>query len=307
LAEVLLATNQPAEARAVALRISGSCNGQKEQLLRPDAERVLSLIEAKLGEPGAVARLESLIASQKALGVSGLRLGLSYEARAQIAIWQRDAPAFEEYAALTAHEYRYGADSALGARYDRLINEASRQGLRTTATLDHFATNTQESELFTNEVRSSVQRSLAPEQSPSARMLAALQLICASRQVSEGQLYMRGADGLQLAASLGSAPPIAELAPLEKFLDGVEERARQLDEMSTDELVSSASGAKATVRAGNLELELLALSAIVEANHHFLGVVAVAAPERAVHEPRERQLLSSIAAQLVQARLAPRR
>jgi hypothetical protein len=241
--------------------------------------------------------------------VSGLRLGMTYEARCQIAIWQRDAAAFEEFAMLTAHEYRYGADSALGARYDRMVNEARRQGLQTTATLEHFATDAQQSTLFTGEVRSSVKRSLAPEQTTSGRMLAALQLICAARQVSEGQLFMRGAEGLQLAASLGKAPALTELAPLERFLDLAEERARRLDEMSTDELVSASD--KMTVQAGSVELELLALSAIVDANHHFLGVVAVAVPESAVHEPRERQLLGSIAAQLIpqgaRRTLAPKR
>ena len=310
LAEVLLATNQPIEARAVVLQLSAPRPGQKAHPLRPEAERALALCEARLGDAAAVPRIEALIASQRALGVSGLRLGISYEARCQIAIWQQDADAFEEYAVLTAHEYRYGADSALGARYDRMINEARRQGLQTTATLEHFATDAQESTLFTNEVRSSVKGSLKPEQTTSGRLSAALQLICAARQVSEGQLYMRGDEGMQLLASMGNAPPITEIGPLETFLDRAEERARRLDEMSTDELVSSASGAKTTVQAGSLELELLALSAIVDGNHHFVGVIAVPIPESGVHEPRERQLLGSIAAQLISQRkrtLAPKR
>jgi serine/threonine-protein kinase len=303
LAEALLATNQPAEARAVLQRLNAHS-------LRPEAERALALIEARLGDAAAVPRIEALIASQRELGVSGLRLGISYEARAQIAIWQRDANAFEEYAVLTAHEYRYGADSALGARYDRLINEARRHGLQTTATLEHFASDAQHSTIFTNDVRSTVQRSLTPEQTTSGRMLAALQLICAERHVTDGLLYVRGAEGLALAASMGmgmgmgGTPVLPELGPLEDFLDQAEERARRLDEMSTDELVSSSSGGRQSVQAGQLELELLALSAIVDANHHFVGVVAVPVPQGAVHEPRERQLLSSIAAQLIAQRRA---
>ncbi|HTU58886.1 MAG TPA: hypothetical protein VMF89_10645, partial [Polyangiales bacterium] len=131
LAEALLATNQASEAHAVVLRLSAPRGAQKAHPLRPEAERVMAQIEARLGDAGAVPRIEALIAHQRELGVSGLRLGLSYEARCQIAIWQRDAAAFEEYAVLTAHEYRYGADSALGARYDRMVNEARRQGLQT--------------------------------------------------------------------------------------------------------------------------------------------------------------------------------
>jgi hypothetical protein len=42
-----------------------------------------------------VDRIEAVIAQQTQSGVTGSRLGLSYETRAQIAIWQRDAAAFE--------------------------------------------------------------------------------------------------------------------------------------------------------------------------------------------------------------------
>ena len=94
LAEVLLAMDQPEAARQAALRVIR----QVESLQPPLAwmVRALALAEAKLGLPEAVPRLEALIARQNELGVTGLRLGAIYEARAQIAIWQRDAEAFSD-------------------------------------------------------------------------------------------------------------------------------------------------------------------------------------------------------------------
>ena len=53
-----------------------------------------------------------------------MNLGVSYEARARIAIWAGDGPGVAEYARLTAHEYRHGSGSPLGARYERLMDEA---------------------------------------------------------------------------------------------------------------------------------------------------------------------------------------
>jgi hypothetical protein len=300
MAEVLLATNQVTQAHEIMLRLDRLRADRHALELRPEAVRMLALIEAKLGDPNALPRLAKLIAQQTELGVSGLRLGLSYEARAQIAIWQRDAEAFEEYAGLTAHEYRYGAESALGARYDRLVNEARRQGLQTTATLEHFATNAQDSQmLYTNEVRSSVHRSLTQEQAPAARMQAVLQLICVSRQITDGKLYMRGPDGLQLTATLGNLPAISDLSELERFLERAQERANQLDEMTTGELASSSKLPRPIVRAGEIELDLLSLSTIVDNVQQFIGLIAVPSGRGHVDEPRERQLLHTVAAQLL--------
>jgi hypothetical protein len=90
--------------------------------------RTLALAEAKLGaHDEACKRLDALIAAQTELGVSGLLLGATYEARARIAIWASDEAAVERYARLTAQEYRHGLGSPLGARYERLMDEARRK------------------------------------------------------------------------------------------------------------------------------------------------------------------------------------
>jgi hypothetical protein len=296
LGEVLSNTGQAARARDLLARL----HEPPAPELRPEAVRVLALVEAKLDDDAAIPRLQALIEKQRELGVSGLHLGLSYEARAQIAIWQRDAAAFEEYATLAAHEFRYGADSALGARYARLLNEASRAGLQTSATLEYFATTAEGGEtLFTSAAHSAVQRSFAPTQSVASRLQSALQLICNARQVSDGQLFVCRAGGLQLAATQGNAPTLADLGPLQQLIGSATEHARQLEEMSTDELASSAKLEPAKLRVGDSELELLPLSAVVDGVRCFAGVVAIAVGSGAADELRERQLLSSIAAQLL--------
>jgi hypothetical protein len=110
---------------------------------------------------------------------------------------------------------------------------------------------------------------------------------------------MRGPDGLKLAAAQGALPALNDLGPLDELLTRAEARAQQLDEMSTDELISSAKLGKTTVRAGGAELELLTLSAVVNDTQRFVGVVALPANEGSLDEPRERHLLRAVAAQLL--------
>jgi hypothetical protein len=74
-------------------------------------------------------RLERLIERQRELGVSGLQLGATYEARTRVAIHALDHDAARSYAQRTAEEYRHGLGSVLGARYERLCEEARRAGI----------------------------------------------------------------------------------------------------------------------------------------------------------------------------------
>jgi hypothetical protein len=103
-----------------------------------ELERALALAEAKLPDMTEVAtqRIMRSIVAQTELGIQGLRLGASYEARTRLAIWAGDGPAAVHYARLTAHEYRYGAGSVLGARYQKLREEARLAGIDLLPELD---------------------------------------------------------------------------------------------------------------------------------------------------------------------------
>jgi tetratricopeptide (TPR) repeat protein len=103
--------------------------------------RSLALAEAKRGELAAAAtRLETLIGQQRALGVEGLELGASYEARARVAIWAADPAGVQHFGQLTATEYRCGSGSPLAGRYNRLLREAERNAPGVLASLTDLLT-----------------------------------------------------------------------------------------------------------------------------------------------------------------------
>jgi tetratricopeptide (TPR) repeat protein len=139
LSEALVGLERVEEAHALVAAALALCEVQQVESHSYELIRALAIAEAKLGqlEP-AIARLEALIHKQTAAGVSGLRLGLSYEARAQVAIWAGDEDALKHNAQLTAREYRYGARSPLSARYERLLNDAQRSGMLCTPELAGF-------------------------------------------------------------------------------------------------------------------------------------------------------------------------
>ncbi len=123
--DALNALGRHTKARAAGLEALAICKQLEIEIAAVPIARGVALAEARLGEHGgAAARLEAAIALQLSLGVSGLHLGASYEARARVAIMAADEAALALYATLTAREYRHGRGSPLGARYERLMREA---------------------------------------------------------------------------------------------------------------------------------------------------------------------------------------
>ncbi len=168
--------------------------------------RALSLAETKLGHYAkASERLEAVMNEQTELGVTGLLLGATYEARARIAIWAGDEPAVEKYGRLTAQEYRHGLGSPLGARYERLMDEARRSVALTLPKLSQL-----ESTQIGGgapSVSTIVTRLLQGADTREERAARALHLLCAERAAIEGHLYLCGETGLLLVASEGTASP----------------------------------------------------------------------------------------------------
>jgi len=129
LAEALLLTEQLSAARQRARAALDRCRELEIVSVTDGMLRSWAVAEAKLGRfESALSEMQTLIEQQRELGIAGLKLGLSYEACARIAIVSGDEDAFDRYARLTAREYRHGAGCPLGARYDALINEARRRG-----------------------------------------------------------------------------------------------------------------------------------------------------------------------------------
>ena len=125
LTDTLLSLGRSADAHALVAAAYAQSKARGMHATVFEIVRMLGLTEARLGRyDQASARLDQLIADQSALGVSGLNLGASYEARARAAIWAGDTQAVKRYSALAAQQYRYGHGSMLSVRYERLMEEA---------------------------------------------------------------------------------------------------------------------------------------------------------------------------------------
>jgi hypothetical protein len=300
LAETLLAMDRPEEARALASAALEVCDARKIGSHAFDIVRVLALAEAKLGDVHAAPRLDALIDKQLQLGVTGLRLGLSYEARAQTALWSGDESAFEQYARLTAREYRYGAHSPLGARYERLVNEASRRGFHASSNLvDVAPTALDSNSLASDDVHSVVMRSMARARRTEERASAALHLVCDARAANEGHLYLTSATGLVLSASRGGTPPESLAARVGEYLAREQTRSADMEEMATGELLEDDVDSS-NVRISGVTYELYLLSCLVGAVGTVAGVAAVVTGEASLRSATQGQLLTVLAAHLLQ-------
>ena len=128
--EALISLSRFEEARARGVEVLESCEAQSIGLTAFVVRRALAIAEAKLGDfAAASARLERVLDELRSFGIEGLELGATYEARTRVAIWAADPDAAERFGRLTAEEYRYGEASPLGARYERLWDEARTAGV----------------------------------------------------------------------------------------------------------------------------------------------------------------------------------
>jgi hypothetical protein len=301
LAESLLGLGRDEEARVVANTALRVCDAKGIGAAAFDLVRILALAEAKLGIASAAQRLDGLIAKQNQVGSTGLRMGLSYEARARIAIWSADAAAFEHFSELTAREYRHGARNSLAARYERLMNEASRAGLRAKVSLEEFeALAADTSEIAGDQLMTVITRSMAEHRGSDERTQLALKMICAAHAATVGHLYLITPAGLVLRASQGVDSPAPELA--ERVSSYVSEKlhdADEMDEMVTGDLPDD-DALTSLVRASGGSYELLPLGCAIDATSTLAGVAVVRVDEAHTRNQKQAQLLNALATSLLQ-------
>jgi hypothetical protein len=154
-----------------------------------------------------------VIEAQKRLGVSGLLLGANYEARARVAILAGDETALSAFAALTASEYRRSAGSPLGARHERLLDDARvafphRMITLSEAEMRSAAASGIERQPTAARLVSQVLRQATTAQE---RASFALSLLCEDSRASAGYLYLIAEQGLVLAAVQGDGAANPEL------------------------------------------------------------------------------------------------
>jgi len=207
--DTLCALGRHPAARRIATDALDRCRELGMDASSHEIARGLALAEAFLGDHAAGwTRLEDLIEVKTKRGASGLHLGVCYETGARIAIWTGDGQRLQHYARLTAIEYRYGHGSPLGARYERLMDEARKSGVGTLPELTDFVPTSLKSTYGESEAAiSSVLESMSGAVDRHDRTQRALRLLCKARGARMGHLFLRDARGLELAASYGSPRP----------------------------------------------------------------------------------------------------
>jgi tRNA A-37 threonylcarbamoyl transferase component Bud32 len=175
--------------------------------------RELALAEAQLGAcERAAVRLDALIADQQQLGVTGLQLGVNYEARARVAIAAHDAEAATRYAQLAANEYQHGRSSNLAAHYAQLLDDARRAGLAVAAQVSGFESSVLGNTGVGDQESAAVARALASARDARSQPERALALLCETGGAIAGHLYLVQSGGLLLhAAAHGGGAADGEL------------------------------------------------------------------------------------------------
>jgi tetratricopeptide (TPR) repeat protein len=268
-----------------------------------DIARALALVEAKLGDyTSATARLSEVIAQQLELGVSGLNLGASYEARARIAIWAGDTAAVEEYAALTAREYRHGRGSPLGALYERLMAEARQAGVPVLPQLSEFESTVMAKTVLAHRLSVPVQvsQSMRSAESMGHRAVRALHLICDARGAHAGHLYLLAEGGLALAASNCDKQPDAGLLEfVTEFL------TRELDEPEMETVPEAETALKSSSRSSlwtdpyGSVYEPLLLTCVVDGIALCAGVAVLLDDGPRERHGKAAEVVSAVGAQLI--------
>jgi hypothetical protein len=303
--EALLALERIPEARDCAASALATCHELEIDGPAQELARALALAEAKLADfSAASARIEALIQRQLALGVSGLKLGLSYEARAQIAIWAGDSVAFEQYSRLTAREYRYGAGCPLGARYERLLNEARRCGFVPAAELaasDALA-NQAATRTALHEVPTLVLLAMKDSQHTQERAAQALRLLCESRAAHGGHFYLAAPKGAAvLISSQASIPAPDSLLPrVQNFLVRESDRSETRTVVQTNTSLRDIANDDSVVQLDGARYELLLVACVKQGVGKVVGVIALVDSERKANNIVQDRLLSAIALQMLE-------
>ncbi|HEX4335366.1 MAG TPA: hypothetical protein VH062_05600 [Polyangiaceae bacterium] len=291
--EALVGLERYEEARTVAESALETCATLGIGVPAHDISRALAVAEARLGEyDQAAARLDGVMVNQGELGITGLRLGASFEARARIAIWAGDTKNVEKYARLTAREYRHGDGSALGARYDRLMQDAQRTAASALPSLSDFDSAHAAGALA---VVTQAMRGAAGADQMAER---ALSLLCDARATAS-HLYLFDRTEIRLAASRGQPAAPEGLAD---FVTEYVERQRVEDEAATAWVGESITPAPSTSRftdstGASYQLVPFMSAAGEEARH--VGVAAVMTGENPIAFDSE--LVQALTNHIIQA------
>jgi ATP/maltotriose-dependent transcriptional regulator MalT len=255
-----------------------------------DLVRALALAEACAGdhEQGA-SRLEQLIDEQRRHGLAGLCLGVLYEARARVALMAGQPSAFESFAQLTAAQYRPGANPALIAKYERLVETARTREFMLTSRVVNAAL--APSDFDQTDPGEDAYTQLEQDTGGEDRAQRALRLLVEQTRAEGGLLYSVHEDGIRLVASSVVESPDAELeSALQAYLQAELESSSEATVTCFDQPEESSGAASSFGR-----FRPFVLTRVEGDRSLVVGIAALLAPdERAGASERALSVVSDI-------------
>jgi hypothetical protein len=299
----LLGAGRHIEAKDLASRVLDECVRRGMDAIE-ELKRVLSLAEARLGDyAGASSRLETLQAQQEAAGIVGINLGATYEARTRIAVWAGDRTAVEKYGQLTAAAYAHGKGSPLGARYERLMNEARTHGVAVQLALTHFETTMFGSTTFAASIPNAAAVLVAMRSATSAEERAerALRLVCQATGARAGELHLIAETGLHVRAVLGNPAQTDAYRDLARqCLEQAQAADGSATQFASDSVQTSSSTASHLTSLTNPVLQrAILLTGESEDVAYHAAVVVLDDSSRAVTTREQHELLRAVATYLL--------
>jgi hypothetical protein len=297
LIETLNGQAQHERARELGLAVVAFCEERRIQAAAFAVLRALAVAEAKLSDfTSATARLDGVIAKQEALGVKGVYLGVSYEARARVAIWAGSWDDVGKFAALAAREYRHGKGSLLAGRYERLMDEV-RKSLRRSVPMNTelMLISSVYGAFPASATNAIVTSAFSGQLTTTDRAGAALGVLCQHSEAAIGHLFLYSENGFVLAASQG-APARSELV--------ARVRAYLLEEQKGNELAAAVTetvhGLDVRFLVDGVQYTALSLACSLSGHVCSVGVVVLASCTEKPLAEVDPSLLEGIALKLLQ-------
>jgi tetratricopeptide (TPR) repeat protein len=294
LVETLVGQGQHAQARELGLAVLSFCEERRIRASAFAVVRALAVAEAKLADfESASARLDALIATQEALGVKGAYLGVSYEARARVAIAASSWDDVGKYAALAAREYRHGKGSLLAGRYERLMDEVRKALRRSVPMHTELALISSVYGAFpASATQAVVTSAFSGQLTATDRAGAALALMCEHSEAAIGHLFLNSENGFILAASHGA---IARSTLVSKV------RAYLIEQQTDNELVTeTVHGLDARFLVDGVQYTALPLACSLSGHVCAVGVVVLASCSEKPLIELDPSLLEGVALKLLQ-------
>ena len=262
--ECMRGLEQLQQARSVGLKHIEEAAAAGLRLMRDHVETHLALVEAELGAfDSAVQRLDRANQYREQLGMRGLNMGWSYEARARVALQMNDRDGFERYLRLCSDHYDRGrGNPALAARRERLLQSARARWNAPISLRDSSSEITSMSQASLTGLceLQPIRQALAALHTREERSHEVLNRLLIAANARTGQLYLVREQGVVLAAASGRHPE--RTAEAAQVIGRTAESVDTLSEDEAPELAAAGDGTRWLVLTCPRDRALLTVGAV---------------------------------------------